>query len=100
MVEHGTNAIAPEQPTRVGYNWDKWSKSFTNIQEDTEVEAQYTIKKYEIKFYKADGITQIGQTQLIEHGASATPPQAPGIDGKTFSGWAGAYTNVVAKMTL
>ena len=97
MVEHGTNAIAPEQPTRVGYNWDKWSKSFTNIQEDTEVEAQYTIKKYEIKFYKADGITQIGQTQLIEHGASATPPQAPGIDGKTFSGWAGAYTNVVAK---
>ncbi|MDE6476488.1 MAG: InlB B-repeat-containing protein, partial [Erysipelotrichaceae bacterium] len=43
-VEHNTAAIAPEDPTRVGYRFIGWDKTFDAITDDTEVTAQYEKK--------------------------------------------------------
>lgn len=40
-----------------------------------------------IKFYEADGKTQIGKTQKIKVGETFTPETAPAVDGYTFEGW-------------
>lgn len=49
-VKKGATAAAPKDPTRVGYVFKGWNKSFRNVQEDIEVIALYDIIKYKIIF--------------------------------------------------
>lgn len=60
---------------------------------------QQSITKYSIKFVDADGV-QIGDTQILEEGQSATPPTPPAREGYTFVGWIGTYTDVKSNATI
>jgi len=40
-IDYGTSADAPEVPTRQGYSFSSWDKSFDNVTEDITVTAQY-----------------------------------------------------------
>ena len=72
-----------------------WQKNFIPEQVQIYVEQAY----YSIKFVDADGI-QIGETQILEEGQSATPPTPPSREGYTFVGWIGTYTNVKSNATI
>ena len=47
-VEYLGDALAPANPTRVGYAFTGWDKAFTAITADLEVTAQYAIRQYSI----------------------------------------------------
>ena len=72
-----------------------WQKNFIPEQVQIYVEQAY----YSIKFVDADGI-QIGETQILEEGQSATPPTPPSREGYTFVGWIGKYTSVDKNATI
>ena len=97
-VPRGGSATAPSNPTRDGYTFTGWDKSFTNITANTDIHAQYTIKTYTVRFLDWDNT--VLDTQTINHGSNATPPPNPTRDGYTFTGWSGNYTNVTANVDV
>ena len=97
-VTRGGSATPPSNPTRDGYVFTGWNKSFTNITANTDIHAQYTIKTYTVRFLDWNGT--VLDTQTINHGSNATPPPNPTRDGYTFSGWSGNYTNVTADVDI
>lgn len=57
-----------------------------------------TIKTYKVTFLDKDG--EVIETQTVKHGSSATAPDAPEVEGYTFNGWKGTYTNVKDNVTI
>jgi len=96
-VESGKSATAPAAPSRTGYVFTGWDKSFANITSDLVVTATYTqntpAETYTVTFYDYDGVTVLGSSTVAK-GATATPPSAPSKSGADFMGWSGNYTNV------
>lgn len=99
QVQQGGNATAPTNPTRTGYTWNGWDKSFTNIQSDLNVYGTWTIKTYTVRFYAWNGGSLL-KTQTVNHGASATPPADPTRSGYTFTGWSPPYNNVTSNLDV
>ena len=97
-VEQGSSATAPSNPSRDGYNFTGWDKTFNNITADTTITAQYSIKTYTVIFKDYDGTTL--KTQTVNHGSSATAPSNPIREGYEFTGWSGSYTNVTSNLTI
>jgi surface protein len=85
-VPKGASAIKPNDPQREGYNFTGWDKSFTNVQSDLTVTAQYERETFSVLF--VDGYTDdVIDTQYIPYGGSATEPEALDHDGYAFIGW-------------
>lgn len=84
-VSEGGSATAPTSPTRTGYTFTGWDKSFKNVTSDLTVTAQYTIKKYTVTFNSNGGSSVTSQT--VNYGSKATEPTDPTKDGYTFVSW-------------
>ena len=97
-VDEGSSATAPSNPSREGYNFTGWDKSFNNITANVTITAQYSIKTYTVIFKDHDGATL--KTQTVNHGSAATAPNNPTRDGYTFTGWDKAFTNVTNDLTV
>ena len=91
LVEYGDAATPPEDPERRGYTFTYWDKEseLSSVKKDMTVKAQYKIKTYKVSFYDVKG-NQIGSTQKVEYGSSATPPDYTSLlpTGYAFAGWA------------
>ena len=109
IVEKGKSATAPSNPTRTGYTFTGWDKSFSNITADTVITAQYTknadptpptptITKYTVTFKDHDG--KVLKTEEVEKGKSATAPTAPTREGYTFKSWDKAFSNITSNVTI
>ena len=59
--------------------------------ENVTVTAVY-IRQYTVVFEDKDG--DVLKTEIVDEGASATPPDAPEVEGYTFTGWEGNYSAV------
>ena len=57
-----------------------------------------TEQTYTVTFVGKDGNTLKEQT--VKKGESATAPEAPVVDGFSFSGWSGSFENVTADVTV
>ena len=97
-VQHGGDAEAPADPTRVGYTFTGWDKAFTNITADLVVTAQYEINTYTVTFKDWDGT--VLKTQEVQHGGDAEAPADPTRVGYTFTGWDKAFTNITADLVV
>ena len=98
QVQHGGDAEAPADPTRVGYTFTGWDKAFTNITADLVVTAQYEINTYTVTFKDWDG-TEL-KTQEVQYGGDAEAPADPTRTGYTFTGWDKAFTNITADLVV
>jgi fimbrial isopeptide formation D2 family protein/uncharacterized repeat protein (TIGR02543 family) len=100
-VEYGKDATAPKDPTRAGYTFTGWDKSFTNVTKNLTVNAKYTIKKYTVTFKDYDG--SVIKAQTVSYGGDATAPKSPTRSGYTFTGWSkssSAWHNVKTNVTV
>ena len=74
-VTHGNAAIAPSDPTRDGYDFTGWDKSFNNIISNLTVTAQYTQIKIEaIELDTNNIVLDIGETVAVQ--AHISPVQS------------------------
>ena len=97
-VQHGGDAEAPADPTRVGYTFTGWDKEFANIMADLVVTAQYEINTYTVTFKDWNGT--VLKTQEVQHGGDAEAPADPTRTGYTFTGWDKEFTNIMADLVV
>ena len=97
-VKKGQAAVAPTEPTRTGYTFNSWDKSFDNITEDTVVNGTWDIIKLTVTF--TDGQGNILKTQEVNYGGSATAPASPTRTEYNFNGWDKSFTNVTTNLTV
>ncbi len=105
QVMEGGSATAPSNPSRTGYTFAGWDRSFTNVTSDITVTATYTVNSYTLTIYYrySDG-TQAASayTASYEYGAAyaVTSPEIPGYtaDITQVSGIMGA-SNVTCTVT-
>ena len=97
-VQHGGDAEAPADPTRVGYTFTGWDKAFTNVTADLVVTAQYEINTYTVTFKDWDGT--VLKTQEVQYGGDAEAPADPTRTGYTFTGWDKEFTNITADLVV
>ena len=110
---YGT-AVTMPTPTRTGYTFSGWSKTYTTMPaENVTVTAQWTPHTYTMT-YNANGGTGAPASQTITYGQNATISSTrPTKAGYTFEGWStsstattgtyqpgGTYSNVTGAVTL
>lgn len=84
-VEQGKDAVVPAPLSREGYRFIGWDKSFTNIQNDLIVTAQYEIKSFDVVF-----IDEINNTTMLErynYGDTIVVPVIAENEKYNFLGW-------------
>ena len=86
LVNHGSPATPPSNPTRTGYTFSWWNPSnFSNITWATTITAQYAINQYTITFF-SNGGTNISPITGNYNTAVITPSN-PTRTGYTFNWW-------------
>ena len=97
QVEMGDSATAPEAPALEGYVHTGWSTTFSCVTKDLTVKAWYE-KLYTVTFLDKDG--GVIETQSVRSGFSAVAPNAPAVEGYTFTGWSENFDMVQTDMTV
>ena len=103
IVAEGMSATAPANPTREGYTFTGWDKTFSNVQSDLTITAQYTQNTpsttyYTVTFQDWNGI--VLKTEQVEAGHAATAPANPTREGYTFTGWDKDFNNVQSDLII
>jgi len=88
-VTEGDAAVAPEAPAVRGYTFTGWDVAFDNITADTTVTAIYEAETYTVYFQDKDG--NVFAEETVAYGEAATAPEAPVVEGYTFTGWDVAF---------
>ncbi len=99
-VKLGASATAPSAPSRDGYVFAGWDKTFANIEADTTVTATYVedTTEYTVTFVDYDG--KVLSTQYVRYGKNAVAPSAPTRTGYVFTGWDKEFTNITGNITV
>ncbi len=96
-VRHESGATAPGSPSKSGYEFDGWNRTFSNITGDLDVYAIFSAKSYVLTYKDYNGNTLKQETVLA--GEDGNPP-TPGRVGYDFTGWSSSYKNVTSNKTL
>lgn len=100
-VQEGQDATPPEVKDRSGWRFDGWEGGdYRAVTADVTLTARYAqVPTYNVIFYFTDeaGEAQVIDAQLVNEGDAATLPNPPKREGKLFSQWQGAYTDVRAE---
>ena len=84
-VEYGGSATAPANPTKDGYEFVSWDKEFTNVKSDLVVNATFSPKTYNIKYYS--GETELNLSPKTYTFGSSFTPATYTETGYNFVGW-------------
>lgn len=86
-VDYGDSATAPTAPSREGYTFQGWDKSYNNVTSDLKITAKYKINTYTVKFVDEDGT--VLKEQKAEYKSKVEPPADPTSkkEGYVFGGW-------------
>lgn len=96
VLEYGSMPTAPT-PTRTGYDFTGWDKSVVAVTGEATYTAQYSIKKFTIKFVDYNGT--VLSTQTVEYNKTPTAPSNPSRTGYDFAGWSPSVAVATADKT-
>lgn len=85
-IDYGGSVSAPTNYTRTGYDFVSWSASLSNITSSKTITANYTIKKFNVRFFDCQA-NQIGSTIIVDYGGSVVGPTWTVNTGYTFNNW-------------
>ena len=97
-VEKGKSATAPENPSREGYTFKGWDKSFNNVTSDLSVMATYDRIAFNVTFKDYNGT--VLKQETVNYNENATAPANPSRTGYTFTGWDKDYTKVKSNLVV
>ena len=97
-IAYGENAVAPANPSREGYTFSGWDKTFTNVTRDLVVTATYKAIEYTVMFVDYD--SKILKAMVVEYGKAAVAPENPTREGYTFSGWDKDFSCITSSITI
>jgi|GEM_PF-4233286 len=97
LVDYMKDALPPASPTKSGYTFTGWDKSYENITGNTNIYAEFEKNSYIITFKDYDGTTI--RSESVLYGEDATPPIVS-REGYVHTGWSDSYLNVKRSLTL
>ena len=97
-VVKGEGAVAPEAPEVEGYTFTGWDKDFSAVKEDMVITAQYAINTYTVRFLDING--ELLDEQTVNWNEAATAPEAPEVEGYTFTGWSEYFDHVTCDIDV
>ena len=83
-VIYGGFAVAPTPLTIPGYTFNMWDKNFSNITQNTVVNAVYEVNYIQLSFNPNGG--SYVPKMVVPYGSTVTLPK-PTKEGYTFTGW-------------
>ena len=99
-VNYGSGAIAPSIPSKEGHTFDRWDTDFSSVKSNLTITAIYTKNTYTVTFIYWNNGT-VSNTQTVEYGSQATPPNIPSREGYTFTGWNPSnFSNITGDLTV
>lgn len=96
-VEAGSDAVAPQVPSRDHFRFIGWDTLFTNVQSDLTVKALYQ-QLFTVTFVDYDDT--VLNCQQVEAGEKADVPEDPIREGYNFIGWDLSFENVQSDLTI
>lgn len=94
-VKYGCAAEAPEIPEREGYS-ARWDKSINCVTSNMEVNAVYTVRQYQVKFYVNGKLLSY---RYVDHGSNVDFPNVKEVEGCTVV-WDYDGNNVKEDLTI
>lgn len=95
-VLSGESATAPDEPQRPGYIFDGWIGNYLNVNSSITIVAKYRVapSSHTITFVNYDN--SVISEQVVPRGGKAVLPATPQREGYFFTGWSGAFDNVLS----
>lgn len=91
FIDYGNAAVAPTAGfDRQGYTFTSWDVDFSNITDDLDVHAQYTINQYTASFNANGGVyldCSANKDVTINYNSNLEVPELPIKAGFIFVGW-------------
>jgi len=98
FVQVGESATPPNVTARTGYEFAGWNGTYTNVTQDTTVQATYQPIVYTVTFLDLQG--RVLRVDHVNYNGSVTPPTAPLIEGKTFTQWSTSTNHIKSSMSV
>jgi|GEM_PF-4504978 len=97
-VEEGSDAVVPNSPAHNGYSFSHWNNCSTNIQNNLEIRAEYSINTYTVVWI--DYVQNRYEIKTYEHGQSLEPPFGLLETSEMIpDGWDGYTNDIVIPVT-
>ncbi len=91
-VDYGKNSPTPPNPAREGYEFNGWSDPAVRIMNDLVVQAEYSIKTFNVTFVDYDD--SVLATYQVNYGENSPLPSEPSRAGYEFDRWSVITSNV------
>lgn len=98
-LTYGEDAVAPEAPEVEGYDFTGWDADYTHVTEDLVIQALYIEKTFTVTFLDRNGDI-LGDPQTVKYGEAAVAPEAPEVEGYTFTGWSKDFSSVTSNLMV
>ena len=86
LLAAGSSAIPPKNPTKTGYTFTNWDKSYSNVSSNLDIYPEFTPITYTITYTNIDGATHSNPTSYTVE-TETFQLVAPDKTGYTFDGW-------------